>query len=181
MQWGQLTFTSETLDQFEGNVAEVVEKKKKQSSWSIFKDVAGNVMKEFIEEADVTKRDNFVVDSRDIGLHYHYNAVMRNPTPENHKALADEVNHRMKMDKIFAEAFPAHMAAIKKGEKILPTDFDCYRNLMNKFEEKCEKLDDYSMKYAAAFVAECNALKAFPSAIDSTMHRLDTACKKPVA
>jgi hypothetical protein len=107
---------------------------------------------------------------------------MRSPTTENHQALADEVAHRMKIDNIFETAFPAHMEGIKKGAKFLPTDFECYRNLMTKFEEKCgEKLDDYSLKYAKAFVAECEALKAFPSAIDATMHRLDKACKNPIA
>ena len=140
-------------------------------------------MNEYIEldQFEITRKNQFAIDSRDIQLHYLYNNVMRSPTPENHKALSDEVAHRMKIDKIFEEAFPAHMEGIKNGAKYLPTDFECYRNLMNVFEEKCEKLDDYSLKYAKAFVAECEALKAFPSAIDGTMHRINKACKNPTA
>lgn len=182
LQWGQLTFTGETLDQFEAGTT--TSHKKKEDTWSQFVDMFGGIIEDALDvnlSEDAIRKNEFAIDSRDIQLHYRYAAVMRDPTPENHQALAAEIAHRMKVDKIFEEAFPAHMEAIKKGAEILPTDFECYRNLIAKYEEKCEKLDDYSLKYAKAFVAECEALKAFPSAIDSTMHRLDKACKNPVA
>jgi len=183
LQWGELTFTGETLDQFEAGTTAVKQQKKK-NSWDKFYDIAGYVLDQVVDldSEEVARKNQFAIDSRDIQLHYKYNNVMRNPTAENHQALADEIAHRMKIDSIFEQAFPAHMNAIKSGAKVLPTDFECYRNLMTKFEEKCgEKLDDYSLKYAKAFVAECEALRAFPSAIDATMHRLDKACKNPTA
>jgi len=82
---------------------------------------------------------------------------------------------------MFEELFPNHMEAVKSGVKILPTDFDCYRTLMDSFEEKCEKLDDYSLKYAKAFVAECEAIKSFPSAIEYPFDRFDKACGNKTA
>lgn len=134
-----------------------------------------------IESESTVRKNEFAIDSRDVQLHYRYTNVMRNPTKENHQALADEIANRMKVDQTFEAAFPHHMDLVKSGGKVLPTDFECYKNLMNKFEEKCFKLDDYSLKYAKALVAECEALKAFPSAIDATMHRLNKACKNPTA
>lgn len=100
---------------------------------------------------------------------------MREPTTENHQALAVELAHRMKMDKIFEEAFPAHMEGIKNGAKYLPTDFECYKNLMNKFEEKCEKLDDYSLKYAKAFVQECET-NTYKEGLESSLAKIYNAC-----
>jgi legumain len=181
LQWGQLSFTGETLDQFEANADFM--KPAKQDSWSDLINILGGFVEDVLDitPEDTIRKNQFAIDSRDVQLHYKYNNVMREPTPENHQALADEIAHRMKIDKIFQEAFPAHMEAIKNGATILPTDFECYRNLMAAFEEKCEKMDDYSLKYAKALVAECEALRAFPSAIDSTMHRLDKACNNPTA
>lgn len=177
LQWGQLTFTGETLDNFQSN----------ESSEATIKSIFGDFTKTIwndvfmIDEQAAARKNEFAVDSRDIQLHMLYNRVMMNPTSENHQALADEIAHRMKIDNIFESLFPAHMAAVKGGDKILPTDFDCYRRLMSAFEDKCEKLDDYSLKYAKAFVAECEALRSFPSALDGTLHRLDKVCKGPTA
>lgn len=82
---------------------------------------------------------------------------MKDSTNESHLALVDVVANRMKADKIFEEVFPAHMEGIKNddGAKYPQTDFECYKNLINKFEEKCMKLDEYSLKYTKAMVAEC--------------------------
>jgi hypothetical protein len=102
---------------------------------------------------------------------------MRDPTPENHDALAKEVAHRSRTDQIFQDAFGHHMEAVKKGTTPLPTDFTCYRNLISAFEEKCGRFDDYSLKYAKALVAECEAIKAYPAALDSTIHRLNKVCQ----
>lgn len=103
-------------------------------------------------------KNEFAVDSRDIKLHYLYNKVMQESTPENHKALQEELDHRMKVDKIFEEAFPRHMEAVKNNTTPLPTDFDCYRKLVETYEAQCEKMDDYSLKYMKAFVAECEGI-----------------------
>jgi len=37
-------------------------------------------------------------------------------------------------------------------------------------------MDDYSLKYMKAFVAECEGMKSFPAAIEETVHRISTTC-----
>lgn len=122
------------------------------------------------------KKNDYAVDSRDVKMHYLYNKVMRTPSLENSQALQEELNHRTKMDTLFEKLFPVHMEAIKNKTTPLPTDFDCYRNLVETFEAECEKLDDYSLKYAKAFVAECEGMKSFPAAREETVHRIQTTC-----
>ena len=58
-----------------------------------------------------------------------------------------KVTHRMKMDNLFSELFPMHMEAVKSNTTPLPTDFHCYRTLIETFETKCEKIDDYAFMY----------------------------------
>jgi len=177
LQWGQLSLTSETLDEFEAGTTKEADFMGYLNDLgrSFFDDALG------FKEDDAERKNQFAVDSRDVQLHYLYNKVITDPSTENQQALADEIDHRMKMDKMFEELFPHHMEAVKSGAKILPTDFECYRTLIESFEEKCEKLDDYSLKYAKAFVAECEAFKTYPSAIDGTLHRLDKVCGNKTA
>jgi hypothetical protein len=78
----------------------------------------------------------------------------------------------MKVDQIFENAFPTYIEAVKKGTTPLPTEFDCYRKLVSAYEEKCMEVDDYTLKYFKAFVAECEGLKSFPEAVENSINRL---------
>ena len=82
----------------------------------------------------------------------------------------------MKVDKIFETAFPAHMEGIKRGDKFLPTDFECYRKMIAQYEEKCEPISDYSLKYLKAFVAECEAIKAYPEFQAKSLEKISKVC-----
>jgi len=137
------------------------------------------MLHEALHSAETERKNTFAVDSRDNKLHYLYNKYMRNTTEENAEALQKEIDYRMKIDKTFEEIFPHHMEGLKAGTLALPSDFDCYKSLIAKYEEQCGKLDDYSFKFAGTFAAECEALKAFPSAIDSTHHRINKVCGQP--
>ena len=97
-----------------------------------------------------------------------YHRVLKDPSLENNKALQQEINDRMKIDSIMDQLFSHHFESMKNGTLPLPTDFECYRSLVNNYEEKCGKLSDYGMKYLKLMVAECESIKAFPAAIDST-------------
>merc|ERR1719223_1892546 len=97
---------------------------------------------------------------------------MQEATPENHQALQDVINHRMKVDSQMEALFGHHFQAMKDGTTPNPTYFECYRKLINQYESQCEMLDDYSLKYLKTFAAECEAIKAYPAALDATMHRL---------
>lgn len=128
------------------------------------------------DEAIAYKKNEFAVDSRDIQLHYLYNQVMTDATPEANAALQAEIAHRMQMDKLFSDLFPMHMDAVKNNSTPLPTDFDCYRTLIQTFETQCEKIDDYTLKYMKAFVAECEGMKSFPEKINDTVDRITNKC-----
>jgi len=77
------------------------------------------------------------------------------------------------------QLFSHHFEAMKNGTTPLPTDFECYRNLVNFYDEKCGRLSDYGMKYLKLMVAECESIKAFPAALDSTKHRIEKVCTNP--
>jgi len=174
LQWGQTTWTSEPIGDFEGDGA------KKVDWWNKLKYEGKQALKDAVEwDGEKTDRKNtFAVDSRDVKLHYFYSKVMNDPSEKNQKALQEEIDHRIKVDKTFATIFPHHMEALKNKTTPSPTDFDCYRTLIAKVEEKCQKFDDYSLKYMAVLAAECEAIKAFPSAIDSTFHRINKHCSE---
>lgn len=101
---------------------------------------------------------------------------MTDPSPENNAALQAEISHRMKIDNLFAEWFPMHMEAVKSHTTPLPTDFHCYRTLVETFEAHCERMDDYTLKYLSAFVAECEGMKSFPEGINQTVRKIANTC-----
>jgi len=180
LQWGQLTFTDEPIGDFQsGNVDEAEEK---SDFWAMLKKHSKKAFKDIMQfdkhRPSTHIKNEFAVDSRDIKLHYLYNKVMSDSSAENHKALQEELDHRMKVDSIFAEAFPLHMEAVKNNTTPLPTEFDCYRKLIATYEDKCERMDDYSLKYMKAFVAECEGMKSFPAAIEESIARLEGVCSK---
>jgi legumain len=181
LQWGQLTFTNEPIGDFQsGNVD--AQKDEKKDFWHMLKQHGKQVLKDVVEwdehKPSTFMKNEYAVDSRDVQLHYLYNRVMQDASPENHKALQAELDHRMKVDEYFAEVFPNHIEAVRKGTTPLPTDFDCYRKLVDTYEENCEKMDDFSLKYMKAFVAECEGMKSFPAAIEESVIRITKACTK---
>jgi len=129
-----------------------------------------------MDKGEIFRKNEFAVDSRDNNLHFWYNMVLTEPTQENYDGLNNEIAHRMKVDKIFETAFPAHMDAIKNGSKVLPTDFECYRKMIAQYEDKCEPISDYTLKYLKAFVAECEAMKVFPEMQEASLQKITDAC-----
>lgn len=173
LQWGQLTFTDEPIGNFEsGNdVTEV-------GDWTKLKHYGKKWIKNElnIDAGEAWRKNQFAVDSRDNNLHFWYNMVLTEPTAENYEGLNNEIAHRMKVDKIFETAFPAHMEGIRKGQKYLPTDFECYRKMIAQYEDKCEPISDYTLKYLKTFVAECEALKIYPEFQEKSLQKIADAC-----
>ena len=179
LQWGQTTWTSEPIGDFEsGNINE--EKEPEHKFWKSFKHIGKNFLKDVSKwDESISKRKNdFAIDSRDVKLHYLYNQVLNNPSIEASQALQDELAARTKVDVLIADLFPQHMEAVKARTTPLPTDFECYRNLIAAFETSCQKFDDYSMKYMSALVAECEGMKSFPEAREKTIKRIQDKCTK---
>ena len=178
LQWGELDWTNEPIGEFES-----AKTMKKAGLWKVLKHEGKQLAKDLLEwdAAEIDRKNTFAVDSRDNQLHYLYGQVMINPSEENQRALQAEIDHRLRVDTIFEQAFGHHMEAIKGNKTPLPTDFDCYRKLIATYEEKCGEVSDYTLKYFKAFVAECESIKAFPAAVDSTVHRIEATCANTTA
>ena len=65
---------------------------------------------------------------------------MADPTEENHKALMEEIEHRMTVDEVFKKLNPDY----KLGTHPTITDYECYRELISEFEGACFSFDEYS-------------------------------------
>lgn len=129
-----------------------------------------------IEEADAQRKAKFAVDSRDVKLHYLYNKVMRDASPENHAALMEEVNYRMKVDEIFKALNPNYTL----GTQPTNIDFDCYSEMIEVFENACFPFEEYSMKYMGQLVHECEGFRFFPEAKETMIARFSEVCNNIV-
>jgi hypothetical protein len=108
------------------------------------------------------------VSSRDVKLNHLYARTMTSGTHEAHIELAEEINHRMKVDHIF-EKFAGSLN--DEQEFPLPRDFDCLRGLINHYEETCGKFSDYGLKYVKYLVKECEN-----KSNDSAIERISDIC-----
>ena len=97
------------------------------------------------------------VNSRDAKLHYLFNIVQNGGGVDAHQALKDEIDHRMFIDKLFAETFPKHFGenANELELTVQPEDFECLRFLMEVVENNCGRFSDYSLKYVKHLVHVC--------------------------
>jgi phage-related protein len=73
--------------------------------------------------------------------------------------------------------FPVHFQTVKDKTTPNPTEFECLRNLIDQYESVCMKLDDYSLKWVSAFVAECEGMKSFPAAREETLKTITHTCQ----
>ena len=175
LQWGELDFTKETLGNFQAvqDSSPVKEKKSAKQWWHHIKHSA----KKWISaEAKHIANEFNTVDSRDVKLHQMYFNVKQNPSVENMNELADELKMRASTDARFTALYPKHLEAINNKTTPLPTDFECLRSMINMYETECEKLNDYSLKWVKAFVAECEGLKSFPEARVQSLTNIKNAC-----
>jgi len=176
-EFGNLDIQKEPIGAFQSTqTGEVPEHKK---FWKLLKSGAKNLVKDIfdIDEKMAYIKNESAVNSRDIGLHYLYNRVMLDATPEATNNLTEALNARMTVDKRFASLFPVHMEAFNKNESPIPTDFDCYRSLIDTYEKSCGKFDDYSMKYMGVLAAECEGLKSVPENMPKSIAKIQDACK----
>jgi len=90
-------------------------------------------------------------------------AVMTDP----HASITDKT-------KVIDRALKLEAIKLKTVPKV--TDFDCLRSMIAAFETHCQKLDDYSLKWVSAFVAECEGLKSYPEAINHSLNRIQEQC-----
>lgn len=84
LQWGELDFTTEPIADFQSNTDA-----QSDDFWGQLIHDGLHMLDDalMVDEAAAERKNTFAVDSRDVKLHYFYNKVMKNPTPENHAAL----------------------------------------------------------------------------------------------
>jgi len=106
LQWGQLTFTNEPIGNFESG-----KDMKEQDPLKYVEHYGKKAIKDALkyDDGQTSRKNQFAVDSRDVGLHFWYNMVLTEPTQENYEGLQNEIAHRMKVDDIFTKAFPEHI------------------------------------------------------------------------
>ena len=174
MQWGELDWTNLPIGDFEATGDEA----SAANWWKNLKHKAKEFVQHHVEKhSDHTARKNdMAVNSRDIKLHYLYTRVKSDPSIENMNALQEEIKKRTDVDTRFNSLFPQHMEAIKNKTTPLPTDFECLRTLVDAYETHCEKMDDYSLKWVSAFVAQCEGMKSFPEGVLTTVDKIKTEC-----
>lgn len=99
LEWGDKSFTGEDIGEFQSGSIDT----KKKNGWGLFKNIAKRLVKDAVDydQWSSKRKNKFAVDSRDIKLNYLYTKVMRDPSTENHKELAKEIEWRMNVDKTF--------------------------------------------------------------------------------
>lgn len=179
LQWGDIeTIAPEAICEFEADKCS-----SPKDFWTAFKTIGKDLIKDQIgwEGAETARKNDFAVDVRDINLHYLYSKVVTDPSTENQKALMDELDHRLTIDKRFDTLFPTFNEQVKKREFPLPEtdeDHDCYKNLINIYEENCGASDTYTMKYYGNFLHQCQAIKYYAAALDDYKVKMGQVCPK---
>lgn len=178
LQWGQLTWTNEPIGDFESGKFGEEPVETEHTWWHDLKNKGKRFIMDQLKENSPAMKDknDFAVDSRDIKLHQLYQNVKMNPSIENMNELQEELKMRTSVDERFQSLFPHHLEAVKEKTYPLPTDFECLRTLINAYEEHCHKLDDYSLKWVSAFVAECEGMKSFPEGKNQTVTKIQNTC-----
>jgi len=128
--------------------------------WSAFKSAGASLFEEGLgyTTTKITQKNDFAVDTRDIRLHHLYSKTMEDPSIENQQELQDELEQRLKTDRMFESMFPQFFERTKKKDYPLPTttaDFECYSNLIDLYTEACGQADTYAMKYFGNFLNQC--------------------------
>lgn len=176
LQWGELDWDTEPIGDFQSGLIDSI---KKKDFWHNLKHIGKAIFKDAVhwDEAISKEKNDFAVDSRDVKLHYLYQKVKEDPSIDNMDALQAELKYRTEVDTLFKEMFPVHMQAIKDKTYPAPTDFQCLRDLIDSYEGTCGKLNDYSLKWVAAFSAECEGTKSFPEQREESIKKIKNACE----
>lgn len=181
MEYGDLKFKNEDIEEFQGNGKKNSEfESMLDSFWGQIKNYATEQMgnKNLDEEYETERKNIFAVNSRDIKLHYLYQDVTNDPSEQTHQALKAELDNRMRIENVFETAFGNHMQAVRNGTYPVAEEkehFDCYGQLIQSYQDSCG-LDEYALKFMGAFISECAEIKDKPEAIDSAMDKIKNAC-----
>jgi hypothetical protein len=122
-------------------------------------------------ESDTKDLPHHLVSSRDIKLHYLQARAQRVNTYQAHNELAVELAKRARAVEVFDEFIA--MTGIEKSQKVLPTDFECLKGVIEAHDSVCDKFDDYSLQFVRHIVQACEAGRLPLGELANMMH---TAC-----
>ena len=116
-----------------------------------------------------------VIDSRDNRLHYLINMHAHEMSNESMNELNEEIISRKRFDDIFT--------IVKNSTPELSiasnTDFDCYKSMIDHFENKCGKFSDYGMKYMRVLYDICyhaSSNTQYVSMVENTKELIESSC-----
>ena len=162
LKFGDFSFMSEAIGEFEGTYDET-----SASLWT--QRMLGSMPSMFTYKKAETREH---VDQRDSLLHYLYNRVITEGGDEAHAELVAEVHSRNFYDSVFAEVFPGVQEADLASNL---EDYDCYRFMIDSFEESCGVASDYGRKYFKHLRHVCAVGGA--EFIGETAQQLSDACQ----
>jgi legumain len=162
MEYGSLTFKSEPIGDFEGDL---------DLASSFFDNLVAKAVLQSDAKKSVQHSMSSAVDSRDAKLSHLYARVMTQGSHEAHLDMSEELTKRMKADHVF-ESF-AGRTLTSTDSFPLPRNFDCLRATMNAYETNCHRFDDYSLKYVKYLVKACEMEN---TTVDMLIHRISTVC-----
>ena len=136
MQWGDLSFTSETVSNFVGSAKKAVTDKTERAQGS-------------------------TVDSRDAKLMYLITRHARLMTSTSQDELNEEIMSRRRYDDIFHEI----KQVVGVPERANETEHECYKDMIDTLEAACGRTSDYGLKYFRRLFdicacPSCNKLQA---------------------
>lgn len=143
MRYGSLEFAAEPIGNFQGN----------HDDPFVTPSIAERFFKRAKLQASLNPQDIrksiSTVSSRDAKLHHLYAHLQEKGGHRVHLDMTTEITDRMRIDHVFEDFLPMHLRA---SERVLPTNFECLRGLMDTYENTCGPLGDYGLKYVKYFV-----------------------------
>jgi legumain len=135
MQYGDLTFTAETIGEFEG------EKQSQHASSTLYYESQHHW------------------ETRDVKLQYLMTKYQRVPSWETAEELMEEIVDREYAREVFetfaelASPYPDHLLRAQ----FPPTDFECLKSSMQSHEQYCGRMSDYALKFVQVLVNACES------------------------
>ena len=162
LKFGDFSFMNEGIGEFQGIVDDT-----SSSLWT--ERMLSSIPSLFTKSKRETREH---VDQRDHMLHYLYNRVIMEGGEEAHSDLVAEISLRSMYDTVFSETFPG----LAEEELVYDLkDYDCYRFMIDAFEEHCGKTNDYGRKYFKYLRHVCVVGDA--ELIGDTAQQLADSCK----
>ena len=120
-QFGDLTWLQEPVGDFQGTC---------ESSGVSVESLLQKAQHLFEKAFGPDEQHVEMVDSRDGGLHFAYQRLIEEGTPEAYQEFERELEHRQFTDMLFSTHFEDDANAPE-----IPQDWECYRNFIESFEE----------------------------------------------